>query len=279
MKKLIVVIFMLGLIGLALVGCAVYQTAVTSITPTPTPAPILATETAVLQATTTSPPATKGVDVPPLEESMKSYQTMTMIDGTDVQYAVILPIGYKSGGEYPILLALPPGPQTRDMVEAGLGGYWEEPAKTRGWIVISPIAPQGKLFFQGSERIMPEFLTRIADIYNLEGGQFHLAGVSNGGISAFRIAVNQPGLFRSILVVPGMPGSEEDFAKLETISHIPLAMFVGEHDTAWLARMEATEEELARLEAELFLEVVPNEGHVIQSLGGERFFDFFEDHR
>ncbi|MFQ5399143.1 MAG: hypothetical protein ACE5E7_06040 [Anaerolineae bacterium] len=113
-----------------------------------------------------------------------------------------------------------------------------------------------------------------------ENGRFHLAGVSNGGISAFRIAINQPERFHSMLVIPGMLRTEDDFQKLDRLAKLPVAMFVGENDTAWLAQMQAAQTRLAELGGDVFLEIVPGEGHVIQSLqGGERLFDFFESHR
>ena len=40
--------------------------------------------------------------------------------------------------------------------------------------------------FQGSDRLIPEFLDAMLVQYQVENGRFHLAGVSNGDISAFR---------------------------------------------------------------------------------------------
>ena len=207
------------------------------------------------------------------------YETMTLSAGTAVRYAIVLPAGFTPEQPYPTLLALPPGGQTQPMVEAGLG-YWQAEGQKRGWVVVSPIAPDGVLFFQGSEALLPEFMDGIAARVRVENGRFHLAGVSNGGISAFRITLNEPERFRSMLVVPGLPGTDDDFARLDRLVDLPVAMFVGENDTTWLARMQATKEELRRLGADVSLEIVPGEGHVIQSLGdGARFFDFFDSHR
>jgi hypothetical protein len=44
------------------------------------------------------------------------------------------------------LLALPPGDQSKELVAAGLRLYWEAQAKKRGWVVISPAAPEGTRF-------------------------------------------------------------------------------------------------------------------------------------
>lgn len=206
------------------------------------------------------------------------YDTLTLGDGTQLAYAVVLPAGYTPATPAPVLLALPPGPQTRDMVEAGLG-LWQRAAQERGWVVVSPIAPGGRLFFQGSEVYLPEFLDYIAATYPPEGGQFHLAGISNGGISAFRIAGQHPELFRSLLVTPGLPRSADDRTALERIAALPVAMFVGELDQGWVAPMQQTAEALRNLGADVTLTIVPGEGHVIQSLDGGDYFTFFEAHR
>ncbi len=236
------------------------------------------TEVTVIVETAVSIPTIP--DATPIKEGTMFYDTMSLSDGTELRYAVVLPAGYTPQQTTPILLALPPGPQTEAMVEAGLSGYWQQMAQERGWIVISPEAPGGQLFFQGSEVRIPEFLDRIEEMYRPENGRFHIAGISNGGISAFRIASNNPERFQSMLVIPGLPSNEEDFNNLDQLADLPIAMFVGENDTGWLARMTETEVRLSELGAEVSLEIVPNEGHVIQSLqGGARLFDFFESHR
>ena len=70
-----------------------------------------------------------------------------MNDGTPLRYTIVLPTVFTPAKTYPVLLAMPPGPQTEAMVEAGLN-YWRLEAQKRGWIVISPIAPDGVLFFK-----------------------------------------------------------------------------------------------------------------------------------
>lgn len=213
------------------------------------------------------------------QEVQSFYKTFTVEDGTILEYAVELPPGFDPNQEYPILLALPPGPQTKTLVEAGLDGYWRAAAQERGWVVISPVAPDGKLFFAGSEMLIPELLDQVAADYQPEGGKFHLAGISNGGISAFRIAGLYPERFYSLIVLPGFPQTAEDFERLQNLVDIPVAMYVGEEDTIWVDEMTEVEEELMRLGGEVSLEIVPGQGHVIQTLEGDTLFDFFERYR
>jgi dipeptidyl aminopeptidase/acylaminoacyl peptidase len=211
------------------------------------------------------------------EAGMITYYQMTMADGTPLQYGVMLPNNFVEGEMYPVLLAFPPGPQTKAMVEAGMG-YWGAEGQARGWVIVSPIAPGGTLFFQGSEQYLPEFVQRIEAIYPPEGGKLHVAGVSNGGISAFRIAIMMPEKFASITAVLGFPQTS-DFDKLDTLTNIPITMYVGENDTSWVERMTATEAELQRLGGQVSLTIVPNEGHVIQNLTGAELYDVLDSYR
>lgn len=212
-------------------------------------------------------------------EAMLTYETLSLSGGENIEYALLLPAKYNTQQDYPILLALPPGGQNRQMVDAGLNGYWAEEAGRRGWIVVSPAAPGGQLFFQGAEKLIPEFLDGITAEYSPQGGKFHVAGISNGGISAFRVALDEPQRVHSLLVLPGFPRGEADFQRLDELIDIPVAMFVGEHDTTWIPGMEATAETLTNLGGTVSLEIVPGEGHVIQSLTGAELFDLLESYQ
>lgn len=238
------------------VFCCMFLMACGSVEPTPTPYP-----------------------APELvsEEGMITYYQMTMADGTLLEYGVVLPDNFVQGETYPVLLAFPPGPQTKAMVVAGMG-YWGAEGQARGWVVVSPIAPGGTLFFQGSEQYMPEFVRRIEAIYPPEGGKFHVGGVSNGGISSFRVATMMPEKFTSLTAVPGFPQTA-DFNQLDKLLDIPIVMYVGENDTSWVERMTATEAELQRLGGQARLTIVPNEGHVIQSLTGVELYDILDSYR
>lgn len=94
--------------------------------------------------------------------------------------------------------------QTMAMVNSGLG-WWESEAKRRGFLVFSPAAPISGLFFDGSRDLIGPFASALLDRYPVAGDQFHVGGISNGGISAFTAALDHPDLFLSITVMPGFP--------------------------------------------------------------------------
>ena len=69
--------------------------------------------------------------------------------------------------------------------------------------MILPAAPDGVLFFEGGEKIFPEFITKLLADYKIQDNKFHSAGMSNGGISAFHVAASHPQYFVSITGFPG----------------------------------------------------------------------------
>ena len=207
-------------------------------------------------------------------------EALTLDAGVTISYTIVLPPDYSAAQPYPLLLALPPGSQTPSMVAAGLDSYWQAGALANSWVVVSPVAPDGQLFFQGAETYLPEFLEAIARRYPPEGGKFHLSGISNGGLSAFRIAGSHPELFHSLLVLPGYPPTPADEANLPALKEMPIAMYVGANDSGWLRPMRETAATLNNQGGTVTLEVVPDEGHFIRTLiGGEALFIQLESFR
>lgn len=188
----------------------------------------------------------------------------TNIDGTAVTYALVVPDGAieQSQQPFPTLLAFPPGGQDRNLVEFGLDEYWLEQARSRGWIVISPVAPNGELFFQGSELLIPGLLAEVAATYPPEADLVHVAGISNGGVSSFRIAALYPDSVASLVALPGFPNNDGDLRALDS-AEFPITMWAGETDTRWVEGMLAVEARLEPLGKNVSATVVPGAGHVI----------------
>jgi len=197
----------------------------------------------------------------------RELRRLPLRDGTTLRYAELLPPDYRSDRAYPVLLALPPGDQSAAMVERAVALYWQSLAQ-HGWIVVSPATPDGRLFFQGAESVLPELMDHVLAAFRVEGGRLHLAGVSNGGRSAFHLAVASPSRFASLTVLPGFPPSAGDFAKLDRLRGLPVALFGGSLDPGWVAQMRRTRARLESLGADVHLTVYPGEGHVPASLAG-----------
>ena len=166
------------------------------------------------------------------------------VAGKTVQYKVVLPNGYDPAKAYPAILAFGGGPQTMNTVEGILTRNFRTEAEKRGYIVIAPAAPDGDLFFEDGARIFPDFLKAILAEYKIEGGKFHIAGPSNGGIASFHVAAANPQYFLSVTAFPGYMW-QPSTAKLQAISNMCVFMYVGELDEyMWHGEMKQEAEYL-----------------------------------
>ena len=200
--------------------------------------------------------------------------------GMTVRYKVILPEGYDPAQAYPAILTFSGGRQNLDGVTNLLERTWQAEAEKRGYIVVSPAAPTNQFFFDhGGDRIFPDFLDQILKDYKIEGGKLHIAGPSNGGLSAFHIASLFPQYFRSVTGFPGYLQAESN-ASMESLKNLCIYMHVGELDPDWIAPMQRQYESLHQKGYRAHFSIEPGEGHGIQSLSGDgakRLFDQIEE--
>lgn len=222
-------------------------------------------------------PAALALPGVPQARAAVSLQT-TYIDTVRVQYEVVLPDHYDPARAYPAVLGFAGGPQTIDTVDGLVDRYFRDEAQRRGYIVVVPAAPDGQLFFQGGERIFPQFLQRILTQYHIEGGKFHVAGASNGGISAFYIASLYPQYFLSITAFPGfLPKPTE--ARIQAIRGLCIHMFVGELDPmGWQSAMLAETRAFQARGMHASYTVEKGQPHRLETLAGAhagRLFDLF----
>src|SRR6185295_15438514 len=208
-----------------------------------------------------------------------SEKTAT-VRGMTVHYKVVLPTGYDATKEYPAIVALGGGPQTMNTVDGVLNRNLRAEAEKRGYIVIAPAAPDGQLFFEGGDRIFPDFLKKILADYKIESGKFHIAGPSNGGIAAFHVAAANPQYFRSVTAFPGYMW-EPTLAKLQAISKMCVFMYVGENDEyRWHDEMKREAEFLQSKGDIARYSVEKGQPHRMDTLAGasaSRLFEGFEE--
>ena len=202
------------------------------------------------------------------------------VGNTTVQYKVVLPNGYDRTKAYPAILALGGGPQTMNTVDRVLSSNLRAEAEKRGYIVVAPAAPDGDLFFEGGERIFPEFLKMMLADYKITDNKFHIAGPSNGGIAALHVAAANPQYFSSITAFPGYMW-EPSTAKLQAISKMCVFLYVGENDEyMWHPEMKREVEWLQSKGTVARYTVEKGQPHRMETLAGEhagRLFDDFEE--
>jgi len=198
-----------------------------------------------------------------------------------LHYKVVLPNGYDPAKAYPTVLAFPGGEQSMDTVEGTLERNWKDQAEKRGYIVIIPAAPSGTLFFEGGEKVFPEFFSKILADYNVLDKKFHIAGVSNGGISAFHIAAMYPQYFWSVTGLPGFlpqPAPE----RIKALSGLCINMFAGQLDPDWAQQEAEQAQAFRKIGMKVEIAVEKGQGHVMETLSGTgaaRLFDQFEEAR
>lgn len=204
-----------------------------------------------------------------------TVQTFTAPDGTAVQYVQVVPPGRSSGVPGKVLIAFPPGDQTLELTQQIVATTWAAEATKRGWVVISPAATSKGLYFEsgGGDLVQP-LLDSVAKTFPPENGKFDLAGVSNGGLSAFRAALVKPEQFDSLVVFPGTPPQGAD-PKLSRLVGLGTAFFVGGKDSGWLEGSKTAADALRKLGNRVQYTEVPGAGHILD-LTGAQLFDAVE---
>lgn len=202
------------------------------------------------------------------------------IGETRVTYVAVTPEGFTQGDTAPVLLAFPPGAQDLSVTQSTIDRVYMQEALRLGWVVVSPVSPDGTLFFQGAEDVLPSFANWIEQWVTPEGGALHVAGMSNGGLSSWRFAAQNPDRVQSLITFPGFPSSGSDRDAMENLTDIPIRLYVGGNDAAWLEPMQETSTDMAILGGRLSLEIFPGENHIVESTyDGRIVFEQLESFR
>jgi len=211
----------------------------------------------------------------------KAFDKSIEVGGVTLHYKVVLPKDYDPVKAYPAVLAFPPGGQGADMVMTTLERNWRPEAERRGYLVFVPAAPVTGLFFEEGARVFPEFLEKILAEYKIRDSKFHVAGMSNGGLSAFHVAAAHPQYFWSVTGFPGyLP--EATAGRVNALAKMCINMHVGEFDAGWLNEMRT---QAAQFRAQGFtvrFTVEKGESHVLRTMqgsGAARLFDEIEEAR
>jgi len=201
--------------------------------------------------------------------------------GTEVDYKVSLPPGYSPQKAYPVVLVFTGGGQALQAAETTVAVDWQVEADRRGYVVISPAAPGGELFFEGGDRVFPAFLDMILKDYKV-AGKIHIAGHSNGGLSAFHLAARYPSYFSTVTGYPGLWQDNPEAEFPASLKGLCLYMHVGDMDTDWRSAMEQQAREAGAAGYRIKITVEKNQTHRLKAPElnlSKRLFDEIESCR
>jgi poly(3-hydroxybutyrate) depolymerase len=201
-----------------------------------------------------------------------------LFGGLKLTYKVVLPPGYDAAQTYPVILVFTGGPQSLQMAERTLSVDWRQEAERRRYIVISPGTPNGALFFEGADRVFPAFLDQILRDYRVRGGKLHVAGHSNGGLSAFHVAALYPRYFATLTGYPGLLDAG-DVSRAAALKPLCIFMHVGDMDDGWRRAMQEQSDNLARQGYRMRFTVEKNQVHRLDAPAlnlSPRLFDQIE---
>jgi poly(3-hydroxybutyrate) depolymerase len=184
--------------------------------------------------------------------------------GLKLTYKVVLPDGYDATRAYPAVLVFTGGPQTLQMAANTLESDWRKEGERRGYILISPGSPDGSLFFEAADRVFPEFLERLLHDYKVKAGKFHVAGHSNGGLSAFHIAARYPQYFATLTGYPGLLDGS-DVGKMSALKSMCIFMHVGDQDGGWMTSMQRQADDLKKQGFKIQFTVEKNQVHRLKA--------------
>jgi len=197
----------------------------------------------------------------------KVFDKTAEIAGMTLHYKIALPKDYDPAKTYPAVLAFPPGSQDMNMVLSTLVQNWLPEQDKRGYIVVIPAAPNGRPFAGDGAKVFPEFIEQLLHEYRIRDNKFHVAGMSNGGRSAFHIAALYPQYFESLTGFPGyLPDATPE--RVAALAKMCIFMHVGELDSDWREQMRQQASMFRAKGYAVRFTVEKNEGHVMRTLMG-----------
>ena len=187
--------------------------------------------------------------------------------GLPVTYKVLLPAGYDPARTYPTVLVFTGGAQQLRGAENTINADWRAEAEKRGYLVISPGSPDGSLFFHEREaaRIFPEFLDMIVRDYKVPRGKLHIAGHSNGGLTAYYVAAKYPEYFATVIGYPGLLNDRANASRIPALKPLCLFMHLGDQDSEWMAAMQQQADGLRQMGYKIKYTVERNQAHRLRA--------------
>ena len=113
-------------------------------------------------------------------------------------------------------------------------------------------------------------ITRIRNNYPVEG--LYFSGFSANSIDIFRLGAKY---VKQIDGIIGMPGYANEISGnvIDQNPDLQIMLIVGERDTYWKSKAIKAHQKLQAMGANVSIDIIPNEGHIIGNFAGYPFFD------
>ena len=157
-------------------------------------------------------------------------------------------------------MAFPWGAGDAGLLAGLVETYWDDAAPAAGYAVVG-VEIYGPGLVESAGVVVPALLEWIDQNLPDAAGEIVLTGASAGGIGVFHAALAMPGRVAAILAMPGRTSGE---SSLESLAGVPVLLMVGAHDGRWVTGSESTAERLRAAGANVTLNVVPGQGHVLR---------------
>ncbi len=192
-----------------------------------------------------------GPDLPQVPEWIR----VPTESGSTVSIAVVRPETTARG----VVVAFPWGAGDASLLLGLIDSYWDEAAPAAGYAVVG-VETYGPGLEEDAALVMSAVMGWIDENFAGASGDIVMTGASAGGIGVFHAALTVPDRVGGIIAMPGRYAGEES---LEPLSGTPVWMMVGEGDTRWVDGSESTAERLRDAGADVTLDILPGQGHVL----------------
>lgn len=190
-------------------------------------------------------------------------------NGKNLNYTILLPLGFDSSKTYPVMI----GPSdTKSASDQSF--YWKGTTDSQGWILI------GYKIYNATDAIdeIKALLNHLKSKYNVEGKKFHTVCFSANSASIFDLVMEMPDYFHGITGMAGNPNNNNK-EKMKQLKGVKVQFIVGDQDTYWMSSAKRSHQLLLDIGVESTIEIIKNGQHVMKPLIGKGFLDRAENLR
>ena len=192
-----------------------------------------------------------GSDLPQVPEWIR----LPMESGSSVNIAVVRPEATPRG----VVVAFPWGAGDASLLLGLIDSYWDQAAPAAGYAVVG-VETYGPGLDEDAATVMSTVIAWIDENFAGASDDIVMTGASAGGIGVFHAALAVPDRVGGIIAMPGRYAGE---GSLEPLAGTPVWMMVGEGDARWVEGSETTAERLEDAGADVTLDILPGQGHVL----------------